>query len=433
MQNPRCHRPKFRFVPPILAALLLAMPIRAAEPSVTPEERALLDRVAQRFDTDPDGAIRELSRAMTPESSAALPFALAGMHYRNGNPEAAAAAFADSANRMPTFARAHENLALAHFQLGDYERAAAALSVVVRLPEADAAAAWRMLGACRLQQDAPNAAEGAFRNAMALQPDDIPSRDGLLRCLLLQKRHEEAAALATAALQRNSGAKRYWQALAKTLSAQGHSGDTLVALECLRRLGHADPETLAALTDLYLREGLPDQAAAQLASSGNAVAIPASRRLELAERLLAAGAYDAAEQVIESLDGDAGLGDATRAEVNRFQARLRAVRGDVRGALDAVRELLTARPLDSALLLLGADLARRNGKLEEAAAWYERMQRTQAAPQAKARALVGRAWIEVEKGNLTAGAALLEQSLDLRPDDSVRDSLRRLRALAPER
>jgi hypothetical protein len=80
------------------------------EPTVTRAEAQLLRRAAELLETDPKAAIALLEDAQSPDSSAALDFALGNFHYQAEELEQAAVAYRAAIGKMPLFRQALNNL-----------------------------------------------------------------------------------------------------------------------------------------------------------------------------------------------------------------------------------------------------------------------------------------------------------------------------------
>lgn len=401
----------------------------AGEPSVTPAEQALLAQVETEAATAPAQALATLRAGMTPAGSAALLFAAGVLQQRLGDLPAAEAALAETLARAPDFDRARYQLAATRVQRG---QPAAAIADLCRLAEAghtEDGALWGLLGYAYLQTGQPLPAEAAYRRGLATRPDDPALRRGLAKALLDQGQLAAARPLLAAELARQPVQAEWWLLLANANLQAGATGEAMVQLECLRRLGLADAQALATLGDLLATDGLPAEALAAYRQAAALPTAPVDRLLRAVTAQLQLGRADEAAPLLATLTARTDLTPAQRSGLLLAQARLADLRGDATAALTGYRAYLAEAPLDGAALLACGDLLRRTGAADQAADCYARAVR--ASPPHRAPALVRLAQLALARGDRAAAAHHLREALAVAPNPALERYLQHLEAPAP--
>jgi len=452
------------------AAARESAPQTESAATIAAVEARLLHEAQALADQDLAGAIAKLRVAVGPMSSALFLDTLGVYCQRDGRLAEAAKCFAEALERDPAFHRALENLVKVLLQQEDYRRATpqlrellqirpklhwarlALVRILLReqrhaeaipelatlldsdLPPAPAGGVsnkgelWKFLGYAWLREDRPQAAESAFRNALAYSPDDTDLRLQMIQSILDQGDLGRARGLVRKELERDPMQVELWRILASADYEDDKLLDALVRLECAHRLGIADSKDLADLGDLLVDQGLASEALARYLGTAGARRPPAPRLLRAAEGLTAAGEVGAAQQLLDGLTKpDLGLTPDQQRRRAALQARIAALRGDHSRALEAYRELLADDPLDGKLLIETGRLLERLDKQEEALVHYERAEH--ADPEYKVEALVRQGQIAVEREEYRRAVQLLEQALQIEPRAYVERYLEQVREL----
>ncbi|MFQ5654255.1 MAG: tetratricopeptide repeat protein [Planctomycetota bacterium] len=147
------------------------------------------------------------------------------------------------------------NLAHARFELGQWT---AAIEAYRRSGSKEA---LRWIARCHLGLDQLEEAEHALLGHLVLFPDETAAREQLAQLLSWRGGHGRAAALYRALLREHPGHAPFYRALAAELHAAGRDPGAIDALEAAWRLGERDPELARLLGDLYLQQGMHQQAA----------------------------------------------------------------------------------------------------------------------------------------------------------------------------
>ena len=453
----------------VVRELIAAAPAPAA--TVSAPEATLLQQVRELAQRDPAAAAAQLAAAVTADSSAVFLDTLGVNYQRGGQPAKALAAFEAALRRDPDFIPARENVARIRLQQREYRQALVALDAVLErdpdriwarvsrarllLQEQRAAEAaadlvtlldaaftpgpdhgiahkgeiWQLLGYARLQQQHPDAAVVALRQALSYAPDDEEVGLQLLQAVLAADGPAAARALARRALARNPRAIELWRLLAAADYEQGRGADALVRLECARLLGVAEPKDLVDLGNLLLDEGMTRAALNRFQEAGAVAAAPVQRLLQGADGLLGLGAVEEALELVNLLAARQPPLPSEQARRNEeLRARAQELRGDLRTALALYDELLAQDPLNAALLMRTGAILVRQGQLDEAESRFERAARVD--PDQEATTLLRRAQIAVERGHYQVAVRLLEASLQLEFRDYVAKYLDQVRRVA---
>ena len=107
------------------------------EPKVTRSEQQMIWEVVAKAQKDLQEAITYLTGKTSLESSAALDFALATMHFQSDRLGRATVGYEQAIRKFPNFLRAHKNLGYVLIRQGDFDDAAEHLAEALSLGEGD--------------------------------------------------------------------------------------------------------------------------------------------------------------------------------------------------------------------------------------------------------------------------------------------------------
>ena len=399
------------------------------EPTVTSEESRILQEASRTAETDLDRAISTLKQAIEKDSSAALPYSLAAYYHRAGETEKAAQAYEQALERMEDFHQARLNLAQLRMQQADYKQAAEQLAMLLDSDYSGKGKLWNLMGRCRLAQGQDVAAEGAYRNALIYLPDSREARTGLIKSLLDQGELGRARSLIEDELELDPLQGNLWKLLASAHIDAGENDKAIRKLECARRLGVADRDSLITLADLLLNEGYLSSALAIYRETAALEDPPAGRLLDAARALASLGSTDEAVNLLDDLKTrDLSLTTEQQAQATLLRAQVAELKGRMDEALTLYKQALKKVPMNGQALMSAGNILRSKGNLEEALIQYERAGR--ADPDLKARALVRQAQIAVDRAQYEKAVALLEESLTMESKDYVEDYLEQVREAA---
>ena len=164
--------------------------LSGAEPQIKQQELELLREVVDLMKVNLPAATSRLQAAASPESSAALDFILANLHFQSGAMPEAKAAYESAVTKFPDFRRAHKNYGLLLVQEQDFENGAKHLARAVELGDRGGRN-YGLLGYCYMNLDHPYAAEAAYRNALLQDPTSRDWKLGLARTLLAMSKQAE--------------------------------------------------------------------------------------------------------------------------------------------------------------------------------------------------------------------------------------------------
>lgn len=383
------------------------------EPTITAQERDLLRRLVELIPEDLAAAAALLERSLRPDSSAALDFTLGNLYFQLDRYDAAQQSYEVAVGKFPGFLRAHKNLGMVLVQQEELEAALAALTRALQMGGADAAT-YGLVGYCHLQLERPVSAEPAYRQALLFEAANSNWKLGLARCLQLQDRQREAAALLGELAEQSPERADILLFQANAFIALKETDRAARNLELVRRMNAATPEALLTLGDIYLNEELVDLAVgAFLQALTEAPERAVSRVLRAAEGLAQRERAAEAKELLGALAGvEHELSAADHLRRQRIQARLALAQNDPVEATAILEQLLSESPLDGEALLLLARAQTQMGDPERAELTLQR-----AAEQRDFTAAAYR-----QQGELHVGKRRFSQALDL---------LRQAQALEP--
>jgi tetratricopeptide (TPR) repeat protein len=379
------------------------------EPTVTPEESALLNTALRAAETNITQAIRMLQTRKRPEASPALDFAIGNLHFQSERLDEAAVAYEAALKTLPKFRGAIMNLGRVYLL---QERTQDAIELYQRLVtdgQADADILL-LLGHALLMENAPVSAESAYRQSLLLRPKHPDAMLGMAKALMQQERYAEGLALVGEILLRDPTNRELWSLRANACLSMGKHGEAMRAIEKARRLGCADTEMLATLGDLLLNHDQPEDALRvyEAAFAGDTPSM--ARMLRAIEGFLMVGDAQGATKMIaraEAAGERAGASLIERRETAllRLKAELAQQTEQFAGARALCEDVLKLDPLNGRTMLVLAELQQQAGRLEDAAMTCERAARVKGY---EADALVRQARIEVQRERYDRAASLLE-------------------------
>ena len=399
------------------------------EPRMSAEERALLEKVYPLMSSDPDEAARQIVATQKPESSALLDFMLGGIAYQGDRVEEAATRYEAAVAKLPSFRRAWKMLGVSQFRLQKPEAAIQSFTRMIQLGGGDALSYGLLGDAYALRQD-HLAAEGAYRNALLLDPENPVYRIGLVRSVLKLEKYEEAIGLLRVLIEKSPERSEFW-----LLQANGylHLKQPLEAaqnFEVVYRMGKATAENMNVLGDIYVNEGLPNLAASAYERAVELdPAVSLDRPLRNIEALLARGATTEARTLtakVREAAGD-GLDDERKRRLLKVDARISLAQGKGDQAAPVLEEVVALDPLDGDALILLGQHYQKTGDLDRALVHFERAANIETF-EAPAKARQGQ--ILAAQGKYDAALPLLKRALELKPSDSLRLYLEQVERLA---
>lgn len=410
------------------------------EPNVTSDERALLVEIQELMAGDQRaGAIRRLESHRLTSESAALTYNLANIRFEEGLLDEAVAAYRAAIEMMPSFRRAHRNIAVALVRQNALDDALPHLVEAIRLGDADGAT-FGLLGYCRLQRGEWASALQAYRLAQLTEPDTTDWLAGIAQCLQNLNSPDEAAALLDEVIRRRPDEPSYAILRATVLLDLARDSEAVASLELPHRLNTLPPNGRLMLAELHMRHGRPAAAGDRLRAAfpaADAEQPPPAPRPDvdrLTSFIAAALHHREWELAGDALDlaGDLPDDATAKSALATLRARLLIESGDDPPAGESLlREILANDPTHSrALITLANHLTSRNDApatvLEEAALLLER---AASDPAAAADAHFELARLMVRQRRYQEALDAVDRSLALDPRDELNDYRAALAAL----
>lgn len=391
------------------------------EPSITVEEKQVLEQAADILATNLPAASLHLLQAIKTNSSAALHFKLGNFLFQQDQLDDAARQYRRALKKMPDFLRAHKNLALVQFQQADYQNSLASFLKSLALGEVDELT-YGLIGHCHFSLGHHASAESAYRRALIFNPENENWKQGLVSTLLEQRRHAEAATWLEELLVRKPDRADLWLAQADTYLGREDIDRAAANYELLRRMGKATPASLLNLGDIYVNQGLPQSAVDTYLEALAKKPLPdLNRMLRIGRVLLDQQHPLESARLVTALEKSYATKSA---DLLRLKSRIAFTRGDTALALSALESLLEQNPTDGeTLILLGDHYAASKESQERAALLYERAARTEGYA---SRAMVQQAIMLVRRNQFEKAILLLKNAQALDPKPNVAEYLKRL-------
>jgi len=393
--------------------------LSGAEPDIREDEVEVLREVLELMKTDRQAAAARLEEEIGADSSAALDFVLANLHFQNEQLDAAMARYRSAIDKFPDFRRAHKNLGLLLVQKGDFTRALGHISRAVELGDRDGRN-YGLMGYAYINQERYLAAEQAYRNAILQDPDTKDWQLGLARSLLQMERFKEAVALFDALIEQNPEDATAWMLQANAYLSLERPRAAAVNLETVRMMGKAQDASLVLLGDIYMSLGVTELAKSAYLEAierdeGGARFDTARRAAEL---LVRTRSFDEARAILDALDRRYGPTLSNEDELEVLTLKARVARGRGQGD-EAARILQTIVERDGtrgqALLELAAH-HRSQGEVERALFLIERAQKL---ADFEYPALLTHAQVMVSERDYEKAAQLLRRALQIKREPRV--------------
>lgn len=223
------------------------------EPTLTTAERGLLIEIQTLMAAGKrDSALATLKANPLTAKSPALTFNLGNLYFETGAIEQATQAYQTALKDLPSFRRAHKNLALAHIRSNQLEKALQHLTEAVALGDSDGST-YGMLGYCRLTRQEYASALQSYRLAQVTEPQVAEWKAGIAQCLQALDAKEEAAALLDEVVRSRPTDPSYAILLANIRLDLAQPDLAAKALELPHRLGILPPDPALLLAELHLR------------------------------------------------------------------------------------------------------------------------------------------------------------------------------------
>jgi tetratricopeptide (TPR) repeat protein len=400
-----------------------------AEPRMTPEEQIVYrDQIVPLLAGEPKASIPLLEPLVRPESSAVFDFTLATVYFQVEDFERAIEWYEQALSKFPDYRRAQRNLALVLVRAGKYQEAIKPLLRTIALGGADGRV-YGLLGFSYLNQERALAAEGAYKQALVYDPDNLDFRLGLVKSYLGTAQYDPALALLDELISDHPERDALWTLQANVYIQKEQPAKAAITLELLRRMGKATPASLFLLGDLHLsgdNQGLALEAYMAAIESGTPEDI--GRALRPAEILVSQGAWAEAKKLFAHIRSAGGeLPVDVENKLLRLEVKLAMAMGSGEDAIKVLDELLIRNPLDADALILAGDYFGRTGEPEKAAIRYEAAAKLEGY---EADAMVKHAQLLVQTQKYTQAIELLRKAQKVQPRDNVQRYLEKVEQVA---
>ena len=297
----------------------------------------------------------------------------------------AASLYAFAVGEYPQFLRAWQQLAAIHYQLanGAPDRDAAGEEVVIEDDQVDHYAEaqrafqraiglglvnelnYGYLGLTLLARQRYIEAETAFRSALMMSDVDKTLyenwRQGLVQSYFKQRRYADAAAMLGTLIDERPDDAELWLFQGNAYIGLGDAQRAAENFQIAYQLGGADAPALLTLGDIYVNDGLAEDAVDRYLAAIELDAGKSSRVLRGARSLLRLSEIDALARLLAGVEQSAmdSLDRESRGDVRRLKSQVAVRRGDSATQVAILREVIDEDPMDGdALILLGEALGK---------------------------------------------------------------------------
>jgi tetratricopeptide (TPR) repeat protein len=192
-----------------------------AEPRLNPEEQVLFrDKIVPLLREEPSKAIAELQAAQKPGASAVFDFTLGTVYFQTEDFTNAVKQYEQALAKFPDYRRAQRNLALSLVRSGRYSEAIRPLTRTLELGGADGKI-FGLLGFAHLSEGRLVSAEGAYKQAMVYEPDNLDYQLGLVKCFIGLQQLDAAVAMLDEMIQRYPEKENLWALQANAFHPKG--------------------------------------------------------------------------------------------------------------------------------------------------------------------------------------------------------------------
>jgi tetratricopeptide (TPR) repeat protein len=399
-----------------------------AEPRMTPEEQQLYrDKIMPLLRSDTAKAMAALRDTVKPSASAVFDFTLGNLYFQNEDLTNAIKHFEAALTKFPDYRRAQKNLAFALVRDGKYNDAIKPLTRTVALGGADSKV-FGLLGFAYMNQGRYVSADGAYRQALVFEPDNVDFKLGLVKCSVATANYDHALALVDELLQLYPNRDNLWTLHANIHIQKEQPAKAALSLEMLRRLGKATSQNLYLLGDLYMAQEARDLALdVYMAALEKDAGQNLSKALRPAQILVSRGAWEESRKLFAKIRSAGNLSGADELKLLKLESRVAMASGEGEKAITTLEQIIQKDPLDAEALLLAGDFYAKNGQREKAEFRYQ----TAAGIQGyEADAFVKHAQLLVQSQKYAQALELLRKAQKVKPRDNVQRYLDKVEQLA---
>ncbi len=406
--------------------------LSAAEPTLSAEEHQFYTNSIQPvLLSEPKKAITLLETRAKPGSSAQFDYLLGTLYFQTEDLTNAIKNFESALAKFPDYRRAQKNLAFALVRDGKYGEAIKPLTRTIALGGADSKV-FGLLGFAYMSQERYSSAQGAYQQALALEPDNFDFKLGSVKCAVAAANYDHALSLLDELIKQAPDRENLWTLQANIHIQKEQPAKAAVSLELLRRLGKATSQSLFLLGDLYMNQDARDLAlGVYLDAIDKDEGKTPGRALRPASILVSRCAWDEAKKLFAKIRGTAATLTADEdLKLLKLESKVAMATGEGDKAIQTLEKIIERNPLDGEALLLAGDFYARNGKPELAESKYKFAAGLDGY---EADAFVKHAQLLVQSQNYVKAAELLHKAQKVKPRDNVQRYLDKVEQMARTR
>jgi len=400
-----------------------------SEPRMSPEEQTVFrEKVVPLLREDPKKAIGTLQGLVKPGASAVFDFTLGNIYFQNEDLTNAVKHFETALTKFPNYRRAQKNLAFALVRDGKYAEAIKPLARTISLGGGDGKV-FGLLGFAYMSQGRFASADGAYRQALVFEPDNLDFKLAAVKCSLQTANYDHALALLDELIQQYPERDSLWTLQANVYIQKEQPARAIISLEILRRLGKATPQTLFLLGDLYMSQESRDLAlGAYLDAIEKDGGQNPAKALRPAQILVSRGAWDEAKKLFAKIRGTgSALSGDDELKLLKLESKVAMSTGAGEEAIKVLEQIIQRNPLDGEALLLAGDFYAKNDQREKAEFRYDTASKLEGF---EADAFVKHAQLLVQTQKYPQAAELLRKAQKAKPRDNVQRYLDKVEQLA---
>lgn len=234
---------------------LASNPLFTGKVKLKPEERSLSRKLKPLLaNKEYKEALNFLKKVNNDLASAALLQLKGQVGLQLNQFDLAKVAFELAVNKESGLLSSYRGLAIIHLKEKNNEKALINLQKVVALGGQDAEV-FSQLAYLHLQLKSPWSAVAGYRQALLLKPNNKAWQQGLLYSLIASQSYNEATALLSELLNKQSDNGELWLHHAQLSLQQMNQQDALSSMEVALRLGNKQARNYLLAAQLHLKEG----------------------------------------------------------------------------------------------------------------------------------------------------------------------------------
>lgn len=400
----------------------------AKTPSITSEEKTLFETLTPLISSSPQDAIAMLESSITEESSGALDYTLANLHFQAANSEKAIIAYNAALGKFPGFARAHKNLGILYVQTGNYDAALSSLLKTAALGSLDGSLLG-LIGYVYLNKGETASALDAYRLALIFDPESRDWKLGKAQCLINVGNNEEAISILDELIAVNPGDTSLLMLQANAFIGEDEEMKAAANLQIVNELGKSSGTSLTLLGDIFINRDAPDLAVEYYIEALTLDDLNKSRLMRTINALAIREAWVQLGQLVKATREIVGseLSPDEQTTLLNYEAQVALGTGNDAEAMIVLTEVVEKDPLNGQALLLLANYYSQQNEIEKAIIYYERAQDVE---ETEVDGLIQHARLLVRSRDFPEAARLLQRAQSIRPQGNVKDFLEKVESAA---